>query len=99
MVNDIIKASDVYNPFNRHLGTINIIETINSASGNDHAMKEETGFNIGDSAICSLNTLYSINLLMPVYKNSIINNTEIVSTMVAFESQENEMIFDNTLRF
>jgi hypothetical protein len=99
VVNEIIKISEAYNPVCRRFGIINIKETMNSVSGNAQAIKEETGLNIGDSAICSLNTAYSISLLMPVYKKSIINSIEIVSTIVALESHENEIIFANAFRF
>lgn len=99
MVKAIIKASEAYKPARRQRGMISRKETINSVSGNDQAINEETGCNMGDSAICSLNTEYSISLLMPVYKKSITKSIETISTMVAFESQENEMIFANTFRF
>ncbi len=99
MVKAIIKNSEAYNPFNRQRGIINIRDTMNSVIGNAQAMKEETGFKIGDSAICSLNTLYSINLLIPVYRKSMINSIAIVSTIVDFDSQVKEMIFANGFRF
>ena len=92
IVKAIIKASDAYKPFNRQRGIISIIDTRNSIKGNDQAINEANGSSMGFSAICSLNTLYSINLLMPVYKNSIINSTEIISTIVAFDSQVKEMV-------
>jgi hypothetical protein len=94
-VNAIINNREAYNPFNRQRGIINNMETRNSVRGNAQAVKGAMGFKIGDSAICSLKTAYSINLLMPVYKNRIINSTEMTSTIVAFESQAK----DNTLRF
>lgn len=98
IVNAIIKNSDAYKPFNRHRGIINISETRNSVSGNAQAIKEATGFKMGFSAICSLNTPYSINLLMPVYKNKIINSTAMISTKVDFVNRD-DMSFANTLLF
>lgn len=92
MVKAIISAREAYNPFNRQRGIINSKETRNSVKGNAQAVKEAMGFKIGDSAICSLKTEYSISLLMPVYKNRMINNTEIISTIVAFDNQAKDKI-------
>jgi hypothetical protein len=99
MVNAIIKKRDAYNAFNRQRGMMSITEAMNSDMGNAQGIIEETGLNIGDSAICSLKTLYSINLLMPVYKKSIIKSMAMISIMVALDSQEKEIILVNVLRF
>lgn len=95
MVNAIINSREAYNPFIRQRGIISINETANSATGNAQAIKGANGCRIGDADICSLNTEYSINLLMPVYKNKITNRKVMVSTIVVFVNQAKE----NTLRF
>jgi len=94
-VNAIINNRDAYNPFNRQRGIINNKETKNSVRGKNQAINGAKGFKIGDSAICSLNTEYSISLLIPVYRKRMINNVMIVSTIVAFDNQEKEMILTN----
>jgi hypothetical protein len=95
IVKAIINAREAYNPFSRQRGIINRNVTRNSVSGNAHAINAATGFRIGDSAICSLNTAYSISLLMPVYKKRIMNSIETISTIVAFDNQPK----DKTLLF
>jgi len=94
-----IKANEAYNPFSRKRGIINKAETTNSASGSVQAIKEANGFKMGDSAICSLKTEYSISLLIPVYKKSMINSSEIISTIVDFDSLVKVNIRCNTFRF
>ena len=94
-VKAIINKREAYNPFNRQRGIINNKETINSVRGNVQAIKGAMGFRMGDSAICSLKTEYSISLLMPVYRKRMINSVMIVSTIVAFDNQEKEMILTN----
>jgi hypothetical protein len=81
-VKAIISSRDAYNPFSRQRGIINNIETMNSVKGKLQAMNDAKGFKMGESAICSLKTPYSISLLMPVYKNSMTNSMEMISTMV-----------------
>jgi hypothetical protein len=90
-VNATINISDAYNPFNLQRGIINKMETINSVNGKLHAMNGAMGCKMGDSPICSLKTEYSINLLMPVYKKSITNKKEIISTIVDFDIQVNNI--------
>jgi hypothetical protein len=84
-VKAIISMRDAYNPFNRQRGTINNIETRNSVSGNPQAINGANGFKMGESAICSLKTEYSISLLIPVYKKSMIKRNPIISTNVDFD--------------
>src|SRR4051812_28378574 len=98
MVKAIINPSEAYNPFNRQRGIISNTVTRNSVSGNVQAINGATGCKIGDSDICSLKTEYSINLLTPVYRNKIINDMEMSSTMMPFDNQENENNLTNKLR-
>jgi hypothetical protein len=56
------------------------------------------GCKMGESAICSLNTPYSISLLMPVYRKSMIKRTEMISTMVDFDNQVNESSLTDVFR-
>lgn len=99
IVKATINASEAYNPFSRQRGIINNNDTRNSASGNPHAINGAMGSRIGESAICSLKTAYSVSLLVPVYRKSIINNQEIISTIVDFESHDKVRIRCNEWRF
>jgi len=98
-VNAIISINEAYNPFSRHRGIINSNETRNSVRGNAQAIKGAMGFKMGDSAICSLKTAYSINLLMPVYKKSMMKRIDIISTIVVFDNQPKEIIRVDVFRF
>jgi hypothetical protein len=93
MVKAIMRKKEAYKPFKRQRGIINNMEIRNSVRGNAQAIKGAMGFKMGDSAICSLKTAYSISLVMPVYKNRIINRNEMVSTIVAFDNQAKDNIF------
>ncbi|MEP7372308.1 MAG: hypothetical protein ABI675_02895 [Chitinophagaceae bacterium] len=98
-VNTIINASETYNPFNRQRGIISINETRISVRGNAQAINWAIGLKNGDSAICSLKTEYSISLLIPVYRKSMINSRAITSTIVDLDSQVNERIRSNEFCF
>jgi hypothetical protein len=93
-VNATIRKREAYSPFNLQRGIINKMETRNSINGNPQAIKGATGFNMGDSEICSLKTEYSISLLIPVYKKSMIKRKAIISAIVVFDNQVNEIILD-----
>jgi hypothetical protein len=96
-VKAIISIRDAYNPFNRQRGIINKIETMNSVTGKLQAMNEANGFKMGESATCSLKTPYSISLLIPVYKKSMTNSMEMISTMVdRFIHVNNRLLFCTT---
>ena len=99
IVNATISISDAYNPFNRQRGIINKTQTRNSVNGNAQAMIGATGCKMGESAICSLKTPYSSSLLTPVYKNSMRNKMEIISTIVVLDNQENDSILASIFRY
>ncbi|HEY8897945.1 MAG TPA: hypothetical protein VIM79_24135 [Niastella sp.] len=77
-----ISASDAYKPDNLQRGRINKTVMRNSTDGISQAIRGATGFNIGEPANCSLKVAWSVNLLMPVYKKSIIRRMEIISTVI-----------------